>query len=63
MHVIENELTRRDSYFMAPTDDAYEIACKKRGAKPSSEILEDGTRAHWIGDSNAEKLIINFHGM
>ncbi len=51
------------SYLMEPTDDAYAIACKKRGVKPNSEILEDGTRAHWIGDSTAQKIIINFHGL
>lgn len=50
------------SYLAAPTDDAYLVACKKRGFTPNSEILEDGTRAHWIGSSKAEKLILNFHG-
>jgi hypothetical protein len=29
---------------------------------PKSEILEDGTQAHWIGNPKAEKLILNFHG-
>lgn len=38
------------------------VACKKRLTKPNSEVLEDGTRAHWIGNSKAEKLILNFHG-
>jgi hypothetical protein len=51
-----------ESYFSAPTDDAYGIACKKRGVQPQSEILEDGTKAHWLGSSKAEKLILNFHG-
>lgn len=46
----------------APTDDAYIAACKKRKQQPNSLILEDGTRAHWIGNSSAEKLLINFHG-
>lgn len=30
---------------------------------PNSEVLEDGTQAHWIGPSSAEKVIINFHGI
>jgi hypothetical protein len=50
------------SYLAPPTDDAYLAACKKRKLTPNSEILEDGTRAHWIGSSMAEKLIVNFHG-
>ncbi|KAN0103265.1 prolyl oligopeptidase-like protein [Hyaloscypha variabilis] len=60
-------LTRRTSVkqqhlLLPPTDDAYAAVCKKRGVKPQSEILEDGTRAHWIGDPKAEKLVMNFHG-
>ncbi|KAH8598102.1 prolyl oligopeptidase-like protein [Bisporella sp. PMI_857] len=59
--------TRRASpkqihYLMDPTDDAYLAACKKRGFSPKSEVLGDGTQAHWIGDSNADKLVLNFHG-
>ncbi|KAH7393612.1 Alpha/Beta hydrolase protein [Cadophora sp. MPI-SDFR-AT-0126] len=45
-----------------PTDDAYELVCKRRGQIPKSEILSDGTRAHWIGDSSAEKVVLDFHG-
>ena len=54
---------RQQQYISPPTDEAYEVACKTRGVKPSSEILEDGTRAHWIGNPKAEKLILNFHGI
>jgi len=53
---------RQQHYLAETTDDGYIAACKKRGYTPNSEILEDGTRAHWIGDSKAEKLILNFHG-
>ncbi|TVY54411.1 Steryl acetyl hydrolase 1 [Lachnellula cervina] len=60
-------LTRRASarqqhYISATTDDNYIIACKKRGVQPNSITLEDGTRANWIGDPTASKLLINFHG-
>jgi len=51
-----------NSYILPPTDDAYIVACKKRGVEPHSLVLEDGTRAHWIGEEGAEKLIVNFHG-
>ncbi len=51
-----------DSFLLPSTDEAYATACKARGIKPQSEILEDGTWAHWIGDPKAEKLVMNFHG-
>jgi hypothetical protein len=51
-----------NSYLAPPTDDAYLTWCKNKGVTPNSEVLEDGTRAHWIGSSKASKLILNFHG-
>lgn len=30
--------------------------------KPDCITLKDGTKAHWIGSSNAQKVMINFHG-
>jgi len=60
--LVRRTTVRQQHYFSAPTDDAYAIACKKRGVQPHSEILEDGTKAHWVGSSKAEKLILNFHG-
>ena len=45
-----------------PTDVVYAQMCQKHGLTPNSEVLEDGTQAHWIGPSSAEKVIINFHG-
>jgi hypothetical protein len=46
-----------------PTDVVYAQLCKRHGLTPNSEVLEDGTQAHWIGPSSAEKVIINFHGI
>jgi len=56
------EIEGLNSFLLPPTDVSYAAACKARGVKPQSEILEDGTRAHWIGDPKAEKLVMNFHG-
>ncbi|RDW89463.1 hypothetical protein BP6252_01495 [Coleophoma cylindrospora] len=56
-------LSPRQQHYMFPnTDSAYEEVCKARKVTPQSEVLEDGTKAHWIGDKKADKLIINFHG-
>lgn len=52
-----------NSYLFPPTDDSYVTACKKRNFTPNSVVLQDGTRAHWVGSSKAAKVIINFHGM
>jgi hypothetical protein len=60
--LISRTTPRQQHYISSSTDDAYLAVCKKRGVRPNSEILEDGTRAHWIGNSNAEELVINFHG-
>ncbi|RDW70171.1 hypothetical protein BP5796_08568 [Coleophoma crateriformis] len=53
---------RQQHYILPNTESVYEAACKARKVAPQSEVLEDGTKAHWIGDKKAEKLIINFHG-
>ncbi|KUJ19772.1 alpha/beta-hydrolase [Mollisia scopiformis] len=53
---------RQQHYLSPPTDVAYTTFCKKHGLTPRSEVLEDGTRAHWIGEPGAEGLIVNFHG-
>ncbi|KAK0116478.1 hypothetical protein ONS95_013492 [Cadophora gregata] len=61
-NVVARTSARQQHLISPPTDDAYELVCKRRGQTPKSEILSDGTRAHWIGDSNAEKIVLNFHG-
>ncbi|KAH7321944.1 prolyl oligopeptidase-like protein [Rhexocercosporidium sp. MPI-PUGE-AT-0058] len=59
---VERTTTRQQHFVSPPTDDAYELVCKRRGQTPKSEILTDGTRAHWIGSSGAENIVLNFHG-
>jgi acetyl esterase/lipase len=47
----------------APSSDAaYESYCKANNVTPDSEILVDGTRAHWLGPRTAKQVIIHFHG-
>ncbi|KAI1000980.1 hypothetical protein K3495_g7217 [Podosphaera aphanis] len=54
--------TNQMHHVYPPTDKAYSIVCRKRGVTPKSEILDDGTVAHWIGDSQAKKVLLYFHG-
>jgi hypothetical protein len=49
-------------FFLPLTEDVYIAACKKRGLKPKSIVLEDGTTAFWLGSSTAKKAIFNLHG-
>jgi len=49
-------------YLLPPTDTVYALACADRKMTPKSLILSDGTRAHWIGNPSAKKLVLNFHG-
>ncbi|KAI6716353.1 hypothetical protein JHW43_001131 [Diplocarpon mali] len=62
LDVVPAIISTVNSYLSIPTDDTYAKVCKRRGQPPSSEVLEDGTKAHWIGKKRAEKLVINFHG-
>ncbi|TVY53966.1 putative steryl acetyl hydrolase [Lachnellula suecica] len=45
-----------------PTDTAYLAFCKSAKVEPKSEVLSDGTLAHWIGEPGAGRVVVNFHG-
>ncbi len=48
---------------ITPTlDEAYFAYAKKQGFQPKDITLTDGTKAYWIGDPSAEKVILWFHG-
>jgi acetyl esterase/lipase len=52
-----------NSTIFPTSDELYAKFCKKHGLIPKTETLEDGTTAHWIGSSSAEKVLAYFHGM
>jgi hypothetical protein len=45
------------------TTDVYLQFAKEKGFTPDSITLRSGTQAHWIGNKNAEKIIVYLHGM
>lgn len=48
---------------ISPTDDqVYAKFVKKHGIEADSEVLPDGTTAFWVGNKNAEDIILQFHG-
>lgn len=44
-----------------PTTEVYEDLCRKTNTQPRS-LDVGGVRAHWIGDENAEVVVLYFHG-
>lgn len=43
-------------------DDIFEKFSKKHGIEAEYEVLSDGTTAYWVGNKNAENIILQFHG-
>lgn len=44
------------------TDESYEDYCRNFKVKPRFEILEDGTRAYWMGSKTARNVMLYLHG-
>jgi hypothetical protein len=53
----------QDRYMNGTTTPVYLKFCKDHGITPDSITLPSGTQAHWIGNKNAKKVLIYFHGM
>jgi hypothetical protein len=48
---------------VSPTDDdVFKKFSKKYGVKVDREILPDNTTAFWVGNKDAENIILQFHG-
>ncbi|KAF2734486.1 alpha/beta-hydrolase [Polyplosphaeria fusca] len=52
----------QDRFASVPTTTAYLNYAKQHGFVPESITLPSGTKAHWIGNKNAQKVILYFHG-
>ncbi|KAJ5159267.1 Alpha/beta hydrolase fold-3 [Penicillium coprophilum] len=53
---------RQMQYILPPDLVIYEKYSKSTGAVPESVQLGDGALGHWVGDRNADNVIIWFHG-
>jgi len=51
-----------EKYLDAGSDATYLEFARKRGFQPDTLVLADGTKAHWLGPRQADKVIIFFHG-
>ena len=53
----------QDRYLNSQTTPTYLKFAKETGFAPDSITLPSGTQAHWIGNKNAKKVLLFFHGM
>lgn len=51
-----------DRYMNGTTTETYLKFAKDNGFAPESVELPSGTQAHWLGNKNAKKVILYFHG-
>ncbi|KAJ5772762.1 Alpha/beta hydrolase fold-3 [Penicillium paradoxum] len=49
-------------YILPSSHKIYELYLKKTGGRPESVELGDGALGHWLGDRNADNVLIWFHG-
>ena len=52
----------QERYINSLTTPIYISFAKDKGFPPDSITLSDGVQAHWIGNKNAQKTIVYFHG-
>ena len=62
LHILMNPLRTR-FFFGGSTEANYLAWSKKQRLPPEAVSINNGaTKAFWIGDSNAEVVIVYFHG-
>ncbi|KAF3013374.1 hypothetical protein E8E15_003913 [Penicillium rubens] len=54
--------TTQMQYILPPSHKIYERHSKKTGRLPESVELGDGALGHWVGDRNADNVLVWFHG-
>ncbi|KAL4895879.1 alpha/beta hydrolase fold protein [Aspergillus ambiguus] len=56
-------LSPRQLQALSPsTDEAYEAFMKSKGVQPESVSLPHSAKGHWIGNKNAKKVMVYYHG-
>ncbi|KAI9812883.1 MAG: hypothetical protein M1827_004401 [Pycnora praestabilis] len=49
-------------YLSPTTEEQYLTLAKQKGFQPDTVRLQDGTKAHWVGNKGAEKVMVYCHG-
>lgn len=61
--IFDEATASQAQYVQESTTDGYKKGCK-RWKRPADTVhLDGGARVHWIGERNAEYLLLYFHGM
>ncbi|KAL2038135.1 hypothetical protein N7G274_009082 [Stereocaulon virgatum] len=59
---MKHTTTRQQQVLNPSLDEAYPAYAKKEGFKPQNITLTDGTKAYWIGNPSADKVLLWFNG-
>ncbi|KAH0537355.1 hypothetical protein FGG08_005834 [Glutinoglossum americanum] len=54
--------SEQSQYLFPSTDKAYMSFAEGKKFTPQSVVLADGTKGHWVGSQDAEKVLVYFHG-
>jgi hypothetical protein len=58
-----NQSIAQDRYLNSNTTAIYQSFANANKFAPESITLPSGTQAHWIGNKNAKKVFLYYHGM
>lgn len=53
---------RQEALTTGTTETSYLNFAKEKKFQPDTDVLESGTKVHWLGSKSAEKTILYFHG-
>lgn len=60
---LANLTLTQEKWINATTENNYLEFAKAEKFQPDTLVLPSGCKAHWIGNSKAEKIIVYFHGL
>ncbi|CAG7916733.1 unnamed protein product [Penicillium olsonii] len=60
--LVSRTTDRQKQYMNAPTPDAYTTAMASHGVQPERVALPHGAEGLWLGNKNAKKVVIYYHG-
>lgn len=54
--------TAQEQWANTTTEANYKAYIKKAGIQSSTDVLGSGLKVHWLGNKNAKKVVLYFHG-
>lgn len=53
----------QQQWLLGSAESTYHGFAKKKGFKPEVMVVSGSTKAYWLGNRSAKKLLVYFHGM